>query len=47
MIREEKWRKEDKKKPCFVTLRPFFSFLFPLSSFPIYLGTIEVTLLAG
>ena len=35
-----------KTKPCFVTLRTFFSFLFPLSPFP-DLGKIEATLLAG
>ena len=27
-----------KTKPCFVTLRTFFSFLFPLSPFPTHLG---------
>ena len=36
-----------KTKPCFVTLRTFFSFLFPLSPFPTHLGKIEATLLAG
>ena len=43
-----------KTKPCFMTLKTFLSFLFPLSSFlfplspfPTYLGKIEASLLTG